>query len=90
MGLLLVAVLTAPQSRFEGSERLLDIVIPTHGRPDLLHRLLSALAPQIERAPSVAVTVVNDGTHDEAYAKLIKGFEPWLDYIVLEEWTRLG
>ena len=45
------------------SRRLADIVVPTHGRPDYLHKLLSALIPQIPPAAPVSVIAVNDGTH---------------------------
>ena len=43
------------------SQPLVSIVIPTHGRPDLLHRCLDALLVQEYPAERVQIVVVEDG-----------------------------
>ena len=72
------SIASAPSCRF------VDVVIPTHGRPKLLRRLLTSLAPQIRSSPECGIIVVNDGTHGPAYSKVIESFDGVAEYIALE------
>ncbi len=65
------------------SKRLIDVVVPTHARPDLLHRLLTALAPQLRSVPMCRAIIVNDGTHDASYNRVIPEFEDVVKYVPL-------
>ena len=59
----------------------LRIVIPTYKRPDDLAKVLKCLRPQVEGRPDRWVTVVNDGTHDDAYAAVVRPHLIWMTYI---------
>lgn len=61
--------------------RLVDIIIPTHGRPDLLTLALDALAPQVRRSTEVQIIVVNDGTHDIEYDHAIAPYADIISYL---------
>ena len=61
----------------------LCVVIPTYRRPFGLDRLLAALEPQVTGRPDRQVVVVNDGSHDDAYAKVVERFQPMIDYVAL-------
>lgn len=63
------------------------VVAATHRRPGALGRLLSALRRQTVSRDSFSVTVVNDGSHDGAYARVLDGF-PFVQYLRLPR--RLG
>ena len=63
----------------------LSVVIPTYRRPALLHRLLTALEPQVVGKPDRRVIVVNDGSHDDAYAKVAERFQSIIDYVALPQ-----
>jgi glycosyltransferase involved in cell wall biosynthesis len=64
----------------------LSVLICTHRRPEGLRRILSALVPQLggERE----VVVVNDGTHDDAYAAVAAEFTQHIRYRALR--TNVG
>ena len=62
------------------------IGVPAYKRADNLDRLLAALAPLLETRPHIRVRVVNDGSHDAAYERVVaRHRHPWLDYRVLPE-----
>ncbi|HYM31123.1 MAG TPA: glycosyltransferase [Candidatus Cybelea sp.] len=61
----------------------LSVVVATHNRPDGLDRLLRSLRPQIAFHPARELIVVNDGTHDEAYAQVIDRHRDFVRYIAL-------
>ncbi len=48
----------------------LSVIVPTFRRPEGLARLLAALRGQIAGTAKRELIVVNDGTHDDAYARL--------------------
>jgi GT2 family glycosyltransferase len=52
----------------------LSVIIPTYRRPEALERLLEALRPQLAGRADREAVVVNDGTHDEAYAAIAERF----------------
>jgi len=51
-----------------------SVVTATRRRPAALGRLLAALERQTVPWTSFSVTVVNDGSHDAAYARVLEGF----------------
>ena len=62
------------------------IGVPTYKRPDKLGALLAILDPLLATRPHVRVSVVNDGSHDEAYEDLVRHQKyDWLTYQVLEK-----
>ena len=63
----------------------LSVVIPTYRRASSLHRLLTALEPQVTGKPGYRVVVVNDGSHDDAYAKVVDRFRSMIDYVALPQ-----
>ncbi|MCH7889823.1 MAG: glycosyltransferase [Proteobacteria bacterium] len=63
----------------------LSVVIPTYRRAARLHRLLTALEPQVTGKPDRRVVVVNDGSHDDAYAKVAERFQTMIDYVALPQ-----
>lgn len=81
-----MAILGALSLSSEATEpqRLIDIVVPTHGRPHLLRRLLTALAPQLRSAPECGVIVVNDGTHGTVYGEVLREFDGLVEYVALD------
>ena len=66
-------------------EPSLSVVVPTYRRPAVLHRLLSALEQQVTGNPNYSVVVINDGSHDDAYAKVVERFQSMIDYVALPE-----
>lgn len=58
----------------------LSVCVSTHKRPDGLKRLLEGIRPQIEGRDSRELIVVNDGTHDDAYAAVIDEFKDIVRY----------
>ncbi len=58
----------------------LSVLIATHRRPEGLRRLLTALRPQIEGRPEREVVVVNDRSHDAAYAGVAREFADIMTY----------
>lgn len=58
----------------------LSIGVATYKRPEGLRRLLDALRPQIEGHPTRKVVVVNDGSHDSAYAAVAAAFADVVTY----------
>jgi glycosyltransferase involved in cell wall biosynthesis len=77
---------TGRGKRFETDPRpvSLSVLICTHRRPGGLHRLLTALVPQAKAKPLREIIVVNDGTHDDHYAKVIASFAEAIRYHALE------
>src|SRR6185436_18212453 len=67
-----------------GSSLIADIIVPTHGRPDLLGQLLATLAEQLRQSARCGLIIVNDGTHDHEYGELIKKYEGLIDYVTYE------
>jgi GT2 family glycosyltransferase len=65
------------------STKRVDVIVPTHARPNLLGRLLRALVPQLARQGACGLIVVNDGTHDERYAAIIADQPAFVDYVAL-------
>jgi GT2 family glycosyltransferase len=63
--------------------RLLDIVIPTHKRPERLRTALAALHMQVESTADVRVIVVNDGTNSAEYEQVIARFSDLVSYVPL-------
>ncbi len=63
----------------------LCVVIPTYRRATRLDRLLTALEPQITGRPDRQVVVVNDGSHDGAYAEIAERFRSMIDYVALPQ-----
>ena len=68
----------------------LSVLVATHGRPQGLRRLLAALRPQIQDHPERNVVVVNDGSHDAAYAEVAAEFADVIDYTPLPKASALG
>jgi len=62
----------------------LTVIIPTCNRPDALWRLLESLEPQVTGKPQCSTVVVNDGSHDDDYERLIRRFG-FVIYIPLPE-----
>lgn len=61
------------------------IGIPTHNRPDDLAICLDALVPQIRRRANARLVVVNDGTHDERYERVVAQHRDAIDYRIQTE-----
>lgn len=62
---------------------VVSVVVCTHRRPSGLAALLRSLVPQVSGRPSREIVVVNDGTHDHAYAAVIAEFEGRVRYDAL-------
>lgn len=56
------------------------IVVPTHKRPGDLETFLEHMVPQIRGRSNVRLVVVNDGTHDDAYQRVVERFADAIDY----------
>lgn len=56
------------------------IAVPTKDRPDDLARLLDLLVPQIKTRDHVRLVIVNDGSHNDAYQRVIDRFAGYVDY----------
>lgn len=67
----------------------LSVVVATHRRPEGLGRLLAKLAPQTAGRTDREVIVVNDGSHDERYAKVVAAFDG-ITYEALAENVGVG
>ena len=63
----------------------LSVLVCTHKRPAGLNRILTALVPQLESVAPRDVIVVNDGTHDGAYARVAAEFAANIRYRALKE-----
>jgi glycosyltransferase involved in cell wall biosynthesis len=63
----------------------LSILVCTHRRPKGLETLLEALVPQVEERVGREIVVVNDGTHDDAYAAIAGRFAANIRYRALKE-----
>jgi GT2 family glycosyltransferase len=61
----------------------LSIVVPSYRRPDHLAALLSSLAPQA-RAAGAEIVVIDDGSGDAAYARVVEPFADVVAYHRLE------
>ena len=68
----------------------LSVLIATHRRPEGLRRLLAALRPQVEGRPERSIIVVNDGSHDATYARVVEEFAGIIDYTALPKADGLG
>lgn len=60
-----------------------DVIVPTHARPNLLGRLLRALIPQLAKRGECGLIVVNDGTHDEGYEATLANYPALVEYVAL-------
>jgi glycosyltransferase involved in cell wall biosynthesis len=58
------------------------VLVPTYKRPNDLAGLLACLRPQIEHIRDRRLIVVNDGTHDEAYAAVVRPHLTWMTYLI--------
>lgn len=63
----------------------LDIVVPTHKRPDDLDWLLGRLREQVEGHPSRRIVVVNDGSDDPRYQAVVARHRDIAEYLVLAQ-----
>lgn len=61
------------------------IVVPTWRRAASLGDFLVRLAPQLRVSPDFRLTVVNDGSHGEDYARAIARFDDVTDYLILPQ-----
>jgi glycosyltransferase involved in cell wall biosynthesis len=68
----------------------LSVLIATHRRPAGLRRLLTALRPQVAGRPERSIVVVNDGSHDDSYAKIADEFADMIEYLPLPKSEGLG
>ncbi len=68
----------------------LSVLVATHRRPEGLRRLLTALRPQVERHPERSIVVINDGSHDDAYASVVREFADIITYRDLPKAEGLG
>ena len=59
----------------------LCVIAPTSNNPDALAAFLECLNPQIEPERDRRLVVVNDGTHEEAYAQVVRRHLTWMTYI---------
>lgn len=66
----------------KNSSPALRVVVATHERPDSLDRLLNALSRQSLPPDRFLVVVVNDGSHDERYARVLERY-PSVRYLPL-------
>jgi hypothetical protein len=62
----------------------LSVLVATHRRPEGLRRLLTALRPQVEGRAERSIVIVNDGSHDEAYAAVVSEFADVITYLPLD------
>ena len=58
----------------------LTVAISTYKRPQRLHRLLTALEPQIVGRTERKVVVINDGSHNSAYEAVAAEFSHMIQY----------
>ncbi len=63
----------------------LSVLICTYKRPDGLRRLLAALVPQAAGNVACEIIVVNDGSHDDAYAGVVAEFASQIRYRALKK-----
>jgi len=63
-----------------GTAPRLSVAVSTYHRPDGLRRLLTALRPQVEDRATREIAVVNDGSHDDAYADTVCAFDRLVRY----------
>ena len=68
----------------------ITIAVATWRRPKGLRRLLEALRPQVEGHRGREIVVVNDGSHDAAYAEVVSAFESIVRYESLSENAGVG
>lgn len=63
----------------------LTVVVPTYRRPQGLERLLGALEKQVVANPRYSVVVVNDGTHDADYQRVVDRYGHFMEYHALPQ-----
>ena len=68
----------------------LSVLVATHRRPAGLRRLLTALRPQVEGRPERSIIVINDGSHDDAYAEIVAEFADVIEYREMPKAVGLG
>jgi GT2 family glycosyltransferase len=61
------------------------IIVATHRRPELLRRFLECLAPQLAQRPEFHLVVINDGSHNDAYQRVVCDFGETMTYLKLPE-----
>lgn len=61
----------------------LSVCVITHGRPEGLARLLRSLVALVEEQPSRELIIVNDGSHNDDYARVVDPHAKHLTYEVL-------
>jgi glycosyltransferase involved in cell wall biosynthesis len=59
----------------------LAVIVPTYKRPEDLEGILRHLRPQVEGYATRRLIVVNDGTHDDAYASVVRPHLAWMTYV---------
>lgn len=63
----------------------LSVVVPTYRRPQNFARLLAALEKQVTANARYSVVVVNDGSHDAEYQRVLDRYGYFVEYHALPE-----
>ena len=61
------------------------IGMPTYRRPKDLAVFLRNIKPQLKTHPNVKIVVVNDGTHDDEYQRVVTDYQDHIDYRIQTE-----
>lgn len=66
-------------------EITLSVIVPTYRRPQELERLLAALEKPVTANARYSVVVVNDGSHDVAYQRVLDRYGYFIDSLALPQ-----
>ena len=69
----------------DSADSAISIIVPTYRRAESLRTLLTSLRPQLAEAANCSVVVVNDGSHDDSYQRVVDEFLDIVDYLPLAE-----